>query len=198
MLGAAVRGDNAVSSWQVVSSGSVKSLSDLRGKNVALPSTGAKESAFLTNVLLDGEVDAAFFGKVSSAPDALSAVTMVSAGRADAAFVPGGIDLPGGVSRALTVSTVGWPMFVALPSADKSMVDRFGKAARSYSGSGTFTRFTSPESGQYRKLDFGRPARRGPMAVPPPARLSVRDILVGRVFKIELSDVLQLAEAPNL
>ena len=34
------------------------------------------------------------------------------------------------------------------------------------------------------------------MAVPPPARLTVRDLLEGRSFAIPLSDVLNLVAAP--
>ncbi len=196
-LATAVRGGEGKAAWQLVGSKSVKKLSDLRGKKIAVPTTGAKESAFVTNALLGGEVDVSYFDKIVTASDSKSALTLVSVGKADAALVPGGIDLPGGLSRIMSLREVGWPMFVATPAADAATVKAFSARVKTFSATGAFTGFTSADAGSYKSLagSFGRPSRKGPMAVPPAARLSVREILEGRSFSIPLSDVLTLIQA---
>jgi len=198
MLGSAEREGGSTAAWQVVAGSGIGKLSQLRGKKVVVPSIGAKESAFVTNVLLDGEVDGAYFGKIIEAADARSAVTMVSVGKADAAFVPAGIDLPAGVRTVLTLGQVGWPMFVALPTADEARTRAFAARVKSFHGTGAFSGFGSADAGRYRGLagSFGRGTKKGPMAVSAPARLTVRDILEGRAFSIPLSNVLELVEAP--
>jgi len=199
ILGAAVRGGDSTVTWQLVAGSGISKLSDLKGKKVVVPSIGAKGNAFVTNVLLDGEVEASYFSKILEAADAKSAVTMVSVGKADAAFVPGGVDIPSGMSKVMSVGTVGWPMFVALPGAEESRTKAFSSRAKSFSGSGAFTGFGSGDAGKYKSLagSFGRGSKKGPMAVPPPARLTVREILEGRAFSIPLSNVLDLIEAPT-
>lgn len=198
ILASAVRDGSSTAPWQLVAGSGISKLSDLKGKKVVVPSIGAKENAFVTNALLGGEVDASYFSKIIEAADARSAMTQVSNGKADAALVPGGVDLPSGVSRVMTLSSVGWPMFVALPGADDSLVRSFSSKAKSYSSSGAFSGFGGAEAGRYKSLagSFGRGSKKGPMAVPPPARLTVRDLLEGRSFTIPLSDVLSLVEAP--
>jgi hypothetical protein len=196
-LAAAVRGGDAKAPWQLVGKG-ISKLSDLKGKKLAIPGTGAKESAFVTNALLGGEVDASYFDKIVTASDPKSALTLVSVGKADAALVPSGVDIPGGLTKVMSLREVGWPMFVATPSAPADLVKAFGSRVKSFQSGGVFTGFTSADSGGYKSLagSFGKPSRKGPMAIPPPARLSVREILEGRKFAVPLSDVLSLVEAP--
>jgi hypothetical protein len=198
ILGSAVRGGDSTAPWQLVSSGGIHKLSDLKGKKVVVPPIGAKSGAFVTSVLFDGEIDTSYFSKIDEAPDAHSATTMVSVGMADAALVPAGTDLPGGVSAVMTLTSVGWPMFVALPSADAATTTSFAGALKGFSSSGAFSGFSGGDAGHYRSLagSFGHAAKKGPMAVPPPARLTVRDILEGRAFSIPVSNVLDLIEAP--
>ncbi|HUQ05993.1 MAG TPA: PhnD/SsuA/transferrin family substrate-binding protein, partial [Kofleriaceae bacterium] len=57
ILASALRGGNGSASWQLVAKSSVGSIRDLRGAKVAIPSTGSKAQAFVTNALLGGEVD---------------------------------------------------------------------------------------------------------------------------------------------
>jgi hypothetical protein len=199
ILGSAVRDGSSTAAWQVVGGDNVSKLADLKGRRVVVPATGAKESAFVTNVLLDGEVEGSYFTKIVEAADARAAVTMVSVGKADAAFVPAGVDLPSGVHSVKSLGEVGWPMFVALPAADEARTKAFGARVKSFSGSGAFGGFAGGDAGRYRGLagSFGRGTKKGPMAVPPPARLTVRDILEGRAFSIPLSNVLDLVEAPG-
>jgi len=198
ILGSAVRGGSSTASWQLVAKSGIKRLSDLEGKKIAIPGTGAKLNAFLTNALLGGEVDASYFGKIIEAGDAKSAATMVSVDKADAAVVPSGTDTSGG-SVIMTLTSVGWPMFVALPGADTALATAFGKRIKSFSSSGAFSGFAGADAGKYKSLsgNFGRGSKKGPMVVPPPARLTVKDLLEGRSFSIPLSNVLDLIEAPS-
>jgi hypothetical protein len=198
VLASAVSRGSASASWQLIAKPSVGSVRDLHGAKVAIPAVGARAHAFITNVLLGGEVDASYFKQISEAADARSAVTMMTIGRVDAAFVPAGIDAPAGTKRIATLSDVGWPIFVALPAADGRRVRAFAARIKSFSASGTFTGFTQASASDYRALasQFGRSTKRGPMTLPPPARLGVRDLLAGRTFTMPLSDVLDLVEAP--
>jgi ABC-type nitrate/sulfonate/bicarbonate transport system substrate-binding protein len=183
-------------SWQLVAGSGITRLKDLKGKKVVVPSIGAKEQAFVTNALLDGEVDASYFDKILEASDPSGAVSMVVAGKADAAFVPSGTSLSG-LSKVMGLGQVGLPMFVSLPGNEEALVKKFSSRVKSHSGGGFG--FTSADAGKYRSLSgsFGKSTKKGPMAVPPPARLTVRDILEGRKFSIPTSDVLTLVEAPK-
>jgi len=199
ILGSATHGGSATSAWLMVARPGVARLADLKGRKIVTPTIGAKEQAFVTNALLDGEVDPTFFGGILEATDARSAVAMVSAGKADAALVPSGVD-SGGLSTVMTLRAVGLPMFVALPGAPDDLTRAFGSAIGTFSGGGAITGFTAGDAGKYRALagSFGRDTKRGPMAVPPPARLTVREILEGRTFTLPPTNVLDLVVAPKV
>lgn len=198
ILAAAMRGGQTASPWQLVSTGNIKNLSDLRGRLVAAPEVGARAAAFITNVLLDGEIEQSYFRDIIWAPNSNSAATMVSLGKADAAFVPADTHLPAGVRHVLTLDAMGWPMLVALPGADKNLVAAFRKAILGYSSNGPFNRFAAAGDANYRglKASFGQVRRRGIMTVPRPARLTVRDILGEREFILPPSDIALLVQAP--
>jgi hypothetical protein len=199
ILGAATRTGAPSAGWQLIAKSSIGTIRDLRGAKLGIPPVGAKAQAFVTNALLGGEVDAAYFGAMTEAADARSAVTMITVGKVDAAVVPAGIDAPSGTKRITTLSTVGWPMFVSLPSADAKLVTAFGERIKSFSGAGGFSGFTDASAGNYRGLmaSFSKTGKRGPMALPPPARLTVKDLLVGRTFAVPSSNPLDVIEAPG-
>lgn len=198
ILASALRGGNGSASWQLVAKTSVGNIRDLRGAKVAIPSTGAKAQAFVTNALLGGEVDTSYFASITEAADTRSALTMITVGKVDAAFVPTGVDPPGGTKKLLTLGNVGWPMFVALPAADGKMSAAFATRIKSFGGGGGFSGFGDAGAGNYRSLagSFGKSAKKGPMALPPPARLSVKELLTGRTFAVPTQNVLELVEAP--
>lgn len=198
ILASAMRGGSGSASWQLVAKSSVGSIRDLRGAKIALPATGSKAPAFVTNALLGGEVDPSYFASITEAPDTRSALTMITVGKVDAAFVPAGVDPPGGTKRLLSLGNVGWPMFVSLPAADSKMSAAFASRIKSFGGGGGFSGFGDAGAGNYRSLagSFGRSTKKGPMALPPPARLSVRDLLTGRAFSVPTSNVLDLVEPP--
>jgi hypothetical protein len=189
ILAAAVRNGSSASAWQLVTTGSLQRLGQLRGKTVTLPRIGAGDAAFLTYTLLESEVEPSFFGKIQPAPDSLSAATMAAVGRADAAFVPAGIPLPGNLRVVASLRPIGWPMLCALPNLDPAVAEELGKRARSFRHGGPFSGFGPAEAGNYRSLRFRRVPRKGLMAVPKPARLAVRSILAGREFRIPETDV---------
>jgi hypothetical protein len=199
ILAAATRHGGASAPWQLIAKSSINSIRNLRDAKVAIPSVGAKAHSFVANALLGGEIEASYFASVTEAADPRSALAMITVGRVEAAFVPAGLEPPAGTKRIATLATVGWPMFVALPSADAKRTSAFAARVKSYSGSGTFTGFTDAAAANYRGLTtmFGKPAKKGPMALPPPARLNVRDVLAGRAFAIPLSNPLVLVEAPQ-
>lgn len=198
ILASATRGGGGHASWQLVAKSSIGNIRELRGAKVAIPSTGAKAQAFVTNALLSGEVDASYFASITEAADARSALTMISVGKADAAFVPSGVEPPSGTRRVLTLPSVGWPMFVALSAADDRRSAAFATRIKSFGGAGGFSGFGDAGAGNYRSLagSFGKSAKKGPMALPPPARLSVKDLLTGRSFVVPQQNVLELVEAP--
>ncbi|HTJ44834.1 MAG TPA: PhnD/SsuA/transferrin family substrate-binding protein [Kofleriaceae bacterium] len=194
ILASAVRGGGSTGAWILVGRAGVAHLSDLKGKKIVAPATGAKQGAFITNALFEGEIDATFFDKILDAADPKSALTMVSVGKADAAVVPSGVEVPGGLSTVMTLRSIGWPMFVAAPGANAELEKSFAAAITSFSSGGAFSGFAAGDAGHYRALagSFGKDVKKGPLAVPPPARLSVRDLLEGRSFTLPSSNVLDL------
>jgi hypothetical protein len=198
ILAAATRGGSGSASWQLIAKTSIGSIRDLRGAKVAIPSTGSRAQQFVTNALLGGEVDTSYFASITEAADTRSALTMITVGKVDAAFVPSGVEPPGGTKRLLTLGNVGWPMFVSLSAADPKMATAFGARIKSFGGGGGFSGFGDAGSGNYRSLagSFGKSTKKGPMALPPPARLSVKELLTGRTFAVPQSNVLDLVEAP--
>ena len=197
ILGAAVRNGSSTGIWQLVAGSGVRSLGDLAGKIIAAPRIGARDTAFVTNVLLGGEVDDAYFKSITFAPNPNSAATMVSLGRADAALVPVGTTLPSGVLPILNAGTVGWPMLVAMPNTDKTLVEAVRDAIGSF-GHSTFSSFAAPAAGEYSSLEsrFGRAKKHGVMTAVEPARLDVAPILAGRAFTITPTDLASLVVAP--
>lgn len=200
ILAAASRNGRSTASWQLVATSGVTTLADLEKKQVAVPRVGSKDSTFVANVLLEGEVDAKYFRKIETAPNPNAAATMVSLGRVQAALVPEGTSLPGGVSKVLTLRSVGLPMFVALKGADDAVAQEMASAVRGYAGSGVIAGFAAPGEGNYRRLraQFGRSKRDGVMSVPKPARLAVRGILADRKFEIVPSDIRSTIAGPAL
>ncbi|MEM9489956.1 MAG: PhnD/SsuA/transferrin family substrate-binding protein [Myxococcota bacterium] len=199
ILAAATKGGNSTLGWQLIATGGVSNLADLKGKQVAVPQVGTRAAAFATNVLLEGEVDGKYFRKIPTAPNPDAAASMVSLGRADAALVPNGTSLPGGVSKVAGLRSVGLPMFVAMKGVADSDSTAFATAVRSYRGSGAITGFGSAKAGKSQALrgSFGKGKRRGVMAVPKPARLAVTGILGDRSFAIEPSDLRVLRVVPT-
>ncbi len=198
-LAAATVGGRATGAWIVVAPPSIKGIADLRGKVVSLPRTGAGETAFLTNALLEGEVGDGFFARIAPAPDSFAAATMVKLGQAAAAVVPTGVAVPAGLRQLVSLRRVGWPMLVALPGADRALAAAIATRARSFTGP-TLEGMTAPDQGEYKALvaSLGKRSRKPIMATPKPPRFGVKGLLEGRAAALPGSDLSGLLVEPTL
>ena len=64
VIASAQRNGATSAAWEVITASDAKSLLDLAGKTLAVPTLGARDDAFLTEVLLEGVLDKSHFGKV--------------------------------------------------------------------------------------------------------------------------------------
>jgi hypothetical protein len=189
VLAVAERNGSTQATWEVVTSAPAKSVLDLRGKTVIIPAVGAREDAFVNNVLLEGELPRDFF-HITTAPDALSALAAVEHGRAEVAIVPSGLARPAGVHKVATLGQVSWPVLVALPGAGQSAADELAAAAGSFSGGAVFQRFArgGADPGHDLGERFSKVDRHAPMAVPQ-LHLAASTLLAGRKFSIARPEV---------
>lgn len=196
-LAATTRDGAAESPWSLVAGAGVNGVSDLRGRTLAVARTGAREAAFVSNVLLEGEVDAGYFGALTLTPDSLSAVTLVKLGRADAALVPDGVAIADGVRMIGRTRPVSWPMFVALPGATEATITAFATRVSSF-GDGALPGMAAVTRTDYGALRaaFRRAPKRPVMPSPRPIRLSPRDLLPGRTFDIPPIDPIDMVSPP--
>ncbi|MDQ3368140.1 MAG: phosphate/phosphite/phosphonate ABC transporter substrate-binding protein [Myxococcota bacterium] len=194
VLALSVRSGDTAQGWQLIARGA-KQLADLRGKRVLVPANGGRESDFLLNVLLGGiEKD---FVKVEAAPDTASALAAISLGKADAAVVPAGVELPAGSSSLLALPAIPTPVLVsygALSSAQRAAVT---SAAASFQGDATVGGFRAGDAEAVRAIArrFTMPAKRGPFVVPS-VRLVVGDLVENRKLAIERTPPAAFAIAP--
>ena len=188
VLAVAVRGGDTRIGWDLVARGTVDSVLALKGKVVLSPPVGGRETAFVSEALLGGELPADFF-KVEASPDVLSAIAALGIGKADAAVVPSGLSLPAGTNRVVSLPVISWPVLIASPKASASIQELAAERALTFTGSGAISGFRSGSSDAYKTLArrFGRPQRRGPMVVPN-LRIAVGELIEGRVFKIDPGD----------
>jgi hypothetical protein len=196
VIAGSVRGGDTNQSWQLVARGGGK-IAELRGKRLLVPSNGGHETDFAMNVMLGGDVPRDFFAKVEAAPDTASALAALGLGKADAAMVPTGVDLPSGVSRVLALPAVAGPVLVAYGSITAQQRAALGAAAASFKGDATIGGFRGGDAEAIRTIQrrFSVPTKRGPLAVPA-VRLVVGDLVEGRTFAIERTPATTFAVAP--
>lgn len=193
ILASAMRGGDSVHTWQLVARGTDK-LAGLKGKHVLVPAIGGRETELVLNVLLGGEVAKDYFAKIEPAPDTVSALAALGLGKADAAIVPKGTDLPSGVSAVLDLPALSGPVLVAygnMSAADKQAIIA---AALAFRGDATVSGFKAgdPDAVKSVARRFIVPAKRGPFALPA-MRLLVGDLVEGRTFSIERTPVTAFA-----
>jgi hypothetical protein len=193
VLAVAVRGGDTRTGWDLVARGTVDSVMALKGKKVLAPSVGGRETAFVGEAMLGGELPADFW-KVEASPDVLSTIAALGLGKADAAVVPTGLALPAGTNRVTSLPSVSWPLLIASPKASADIQGLAAEKALTFTGSGAISGFRSSNADAYKSLSrrFGRPQRRGPMVVPN-LRIAVGDLLEGRTFTIDPGDVKRYA-----
>ena len=196
VIAGSVHGGETNQSWQLVARGGGK-LADLKGKRVLVPSNGGHETDFVLNVMLGGEVPRDFFAKIEAAPDTASAMAALGLGKADAAMVPTGVDLPAGVSAVLGLPAVAGPVLVAYGTLSAQQRTALSAAAASFKGDATIGGFRAGDADAVRAIQrrFSVATKRGPLAVPG-VRLVVGDLVEGRTFAIERTPATTFAIAP--
>jgi hypothetical protein len=197
ILASAVRGGESVHSWQLVARGADK-LSALKGKRVLVPAIGGRETELVLNVLLGGEVGKDYFAKIETAPDTVSALAALGLGKADAAIVPRGTELPSGAAVVLELPALSGPVLVAYGTVSAADKQAITAAALTFKGDGTITGFKAADADAVKSVArrFTVPAKRGPLALPA-MRLLVGDLVEGRTFSIERTPVTAFAAKPR-
>jgi hypothetical protein len=196
ILAAAVRNGDTNHGWILVARGATK-IADLKDKRVLVPAVGGRETDFVLNVLLGGEVGRDFFAKLESAPDTASALAALGLGKADAAVVPSGVELPAGTTKLLDLPTLSGPVLVAYGNLSATKKTALLGAAATFKGDATVAalRTGDPDAVKTIAHRFVAPVKRGPLAVPA-IRLLVGDLVEGRTFTIERTSPTAFAAAP--
>lgn len=197
VIAAATRAGDATHSWQLVARGAEK-INQLKGKRVLVPSVAGRESDFVLNVLLGGEVGKDFFGKIEAVPDTASTLAALGLGKADAAVVPASVELPAGVTTVLALPQLSGPVLVAYGSVTAAQRQALATAAASFKGDATIGGFKGGDAEAVRSIArrFGVPVKRGPHAVPA-VRVVVGDLVESRTFSIERTPAIAFAIAPS-
>lgn len=184
VIAAAVRDGDTSHVWQLVAR-DARSIAALRGKRLLVPSLGGHEAELVDNVLLGGEVTRGYFGAIEAAPDTASALAALGLGKADAAFVPAGVALPGEAKVILSVPAIPGALLVAYGAVSADRRAQLAAAAAAFHGDATIAGFRPARDGVVRELArrFAPPVKRGPFALPA-IRLLVGDLVAGRTFSI--------------
>jgi hypothetical protein len=192
VVAAAVRGGDATGGWQLVGHG-IDKVAGLKGKRVLVPTLGGREADFVINVLFGGD-GRDFFGKIEPAPDTASALAAVGLGKADAAVVPAGVELPSGVTTVMALPALPGPVLVVYGAVDKAAV---ATAAAAFKGDATISGFRASDGDPVKALArrFSPPVKRGPLTIPA-IRLLVGDLVEGRTLVIERTPVTTFAVGP--
>jgi hypothetical protein len=185
-LATSVRAGATTHGWQLVARGAGLDVAALAGKRVLVPSIGGREAELVLNVLLGGELRRDHFAKFDIATDTASALSALGLGRADAAVVPTGVDLPAGVTTVLALPAISNPVLVTYGNVPATTRTRLAEAAARFQGDATIAGFRASDADGVRAIArrFTPPVKRGPMAVPAP-RLVVGGLVEGRTFAIE-------------
>lgn len=193
LIASAVRGRDTTSRWQLVARGTDK-LAGLKDKRVLVPGIGGRESELVLNVLLGGEVPRSYFAKIDTAPDTVSALAALGLGKADAAVVPAGVELPSGTTVVLELAALSGPLLVSYGSITAQQRATLAAAITSFTGDATVSGFRAVDTEAVKHIArrFVVPVKRGPLAIPA-IRLLVGDLLEGRTLTIERTPVTAFA-----
>lgn len=196
VIAIATRGGDSASRWQLVGRAGEDSILDLEGKKVLCAGLGGKEDGFVYQALLGGELAAGFFSAVDASPDVVSALAALGLGRADAAVVPGGVELPEGVTRVAPLPEVPEPVLIAVGTSAEARKKLAAAAAR-FEGGDVLGGFTVGGSDAVNALAarFGKRERRGPMVIPN-LRVTVDELVETRKPAIRRVDVRGLVARP--
>ena len=197
ILAGAVRNGDINHGWLLVARGATK-IADLKGKRVLVPGIGGREADFIANVLFGGEVGKDFFAKIEAAPDTASALAALGLGKADAAIVPAGVDIPAGATKLLELPVLSGPVLVAYGAVPPARRNALVEAAATFKGDATVAGLkpADPEAVKTIARRFAPPVKRGPLAVPA-IRLLVGELVEGRTFSIDRTSAASFAAGPG-
>ena len=197
VVAVATRGGADSASWQLVAR-SAKSVLDLKGKTLLVPSMGGREGEFVRNAMYGGELAKDFFAKVDVAPDTASALASLALGKADAAIVPSGVDAPGGTQVIATLPSVPDPVVVVYGLDDAARGKVAAALAGFQGGGGAIDGFRASGGDVVRGLAHRMTVadKHGPMAVPD-VHIGLGDLVAGRAFSIPRADVKQFVAPPR-
>ena len=149
-----------------------------------MPSTGGRETEFVSNVMFGG-LEKDFFAKLEVAPDTAATLAALNLQKAEAAIVPAGVDLPAGVSRVASLPTLSGPVLVVYGMTAQQRA-AIASAAATFKGDATIASFRGADAEGVAAIRrrFSPGVKRGPMVVPA-VRLLVGDLVEGRTFAIE-------------
>ena len=144
VIAEATRGGESVHGWQLVARGGGK-IAGLKDKHVLVPTNGGRETDFVLNVMLGGEVGRDYFGKIEPAPDTASALAALGLGKADAtAVVPAGQSIcpPAWSPCSSLACAIPGPVLVAYGAVSPAQrTRRLPPAAASFQGDATVSGF---------------------------------------------------------
>jgi hypothetical protein len=197
VIAAGIRGGDTAHGWQLVARGTDK-LAGLKGKRVLVPGIGGREADLVLNVLLGGEVPKDYFAKIETAPDTVSALAALGLGKADAAVVPAGVELPSGAVVVLELPALSGPVLVTYAGITAQQRQTLAAAVVSFKGDATVSGFRAGDADAVKDIArrFVVPTKRGPLAVPA-IRLLVGDLVEGRKLAIERTPVTAFATKPR-
>lgn len=197
VLAGAVRGGETQHGWQLVARGPDK-IAALRGKRVLVPAIAGRETDFVVDVLFGGEIGRDFFAKIEPSPDTASALAALGLGKADAAVVPAGVELPAGTQVVLTLPVLSGPVLVVYGNASAQRKQQLAAAAAGFRGDATVGSFRAVDAEGVHAITrrFAPVVKRGPLAVPS-IRLLVGDLVAGRTLTIERTPAATFAAAPK-
>jgi hypothetical protein len=197
VLAGAVRGGDIQHGWQLVARNADK-ISALRGKRVLVPAIDGREVEFVVDVMFGGEINKDYFSKIEPAPDTASALAALGLGKADAAIVPAGVELPAGTSVVLTLPVLSGPVLVVYGNPSAQRKTQLAAAAAAYHGDATVGGFRATDAEGIHAIArrFAPVVKRGPLAVPA-IRLLVGDLVEGRTLAIERSSPTVFVASPK-
>jgi ethanolamine utilization microcompartment shell protein EutS len=196
IAGVAQGGDTA-QPWQVIARAGTRTVAELRGKRVLVPSSGGREADLVLNALLGG-AERDLFGKIEAAPDTASAIATLGLGKADAAIVPAGVAPPAGAAQVVALPPLATPVLVAYGAVTAARRAALVRAAASFAGDAVIGAFKETGDAGVRALAqrLAAPVKRGPLLVPA-ARLVTGDLVQDRALSIERTPASAFVVAPG-
>lgn len=187
VIATATTGGETTTRWWLFSNGA-GSVQDLQGKILSVGTTGARDSAFLENALLDGELQVGrFFANRVNTPDISSAVAAVNLKKADAVFAPEAAGK--GLKKVFDAGKVANPALcdLGLPA---DLLAKVKAALSSATGGGAFDGWKAGSDAQKSLAGrMGARARRPVMVEPELVRIEDPDLLIAPVMEPALSDL---------